>query len=935
MKRILTRKTLVLGLSILFIMSSIIPNISSIRTNKKKIIAPLEFATFDPFNEGWFYQKQMTIDHDMVEGDLTNFPVLIHIIDTDLKNKAQKDGEDIIFMDATGVADKIPHEIEFYNGSSGELICWVNIESLSSSQDTNIYMYYGNLCCNSQQEIIDTWDSNYVLVQHLSESSGIHYDSSMYGNHGTYENGTDQDAEGYIDGADGFDGSNDYVNCGRNESLNLTEEMTLEAWVYRTGDGIGKYLGIVSRALDTSSPEYNRYQLRYKPEDDVVHFFLGNSTDFTILASDYDLNLEEWTHLVATWDGSNMYMYVDGVKQSGIATFNGTPITTLSTMEIGRYWTINYFAGIIDEVRVSNIYRDASWIITEYNNMNDSSSFITVGSEVGCLQDWQYRKKVTIDHDMVEGDLSNFPVLINTIDSDLATKAQDDGDDILFMDNSGVQNKLFHEIELFDGSTGELICWVNVSSLSESSDTVFYMYYGNPNSKSQQCPAGVWNNGFVMVQHLDESSGIHYDSTIYGNDGTCINGTDQNAEGFIDGADGFDGTDDWIDCGNDDSFDLTDEMTLEAWVKRTGDGDGNYLGIISRRGVSYHRYQLRYTPEDDVAQFFLGDGSGYEIIHSDNDLSLDNWTHLVATWNGTMMYMFVNGVQQINVSSFTGNPVTTSAYLELGRYTEQNYFQGTVDEIRISKIFRDSGWIITEYNNQNNPSSFLTFGAEEGGENLPPTVEITYPEEGDIVNETVIITGISDDPDGTVEYVEVKIDDESWETATGTTTWTKVWNTDEYSEGYHTISARSYDGEDFSDIYTVNNVIVNNEGNLPPSKPDIDGNKNGRVGETYLYEFVSTDPEGGDLYYEIKWGDGTSKDWFGPYESGKVVSVTKTWRTMGSFTIWARARDPEGLISEWGQLSVEIPRHRIFTNIFLEFLFEYFPMLYRLLDILM
>ena len=265
---------------------------------------------------------------------------------------------------------------------------------------------------------------------------------------------------------------------------------------------------------------------------------------------------------------------------------------------------------------------------------------------------------------------------------------------------------------------------------------------------------------------------------------------------------------------------------------------GLYLGIISRAGTSYNRYQLRYKPADDVAQFFLGDSSSYTIVDSDNDLVLNEWNHLVATWNGTHMYLFVNGIEQSNVSLFTSSPKTTSADLELGRYTEQNYFQGLVDEIRISNKFRDSGWIITEYNNQNNPSGFLEIGPEEGGENNPPTA------------------------------------------------------------------------------------------------PDIDGNRHCRVGETYLYEFVSTDPDGDDVYYEINWGDGTNKDWFGPFESGKIVSVTQTWRIMGNFTIWARAKDTEGLISDWGKLNVEVPRNRIFTHIFIKLLFEQFPILTRLLNIL-
>jgi hypothetical protein len=933
MKKIMVRKALVLGTIILFVAAGIVPNITSIKNIMNKKYAPID--SLDPFEDGWFFRKKITIDHDKVEGDLTNFPVLIHIIDSDVASKAQVDGDDILFMDDTEYANKISHEIEYFNDTNGELICWVNISSLSSSEDTIIYMYYGNPCCENQEEIVNTWNSNYVLVQHLEETSGIHYDSSIYGNHGISTNGTDQDAEGFIDGADGFDGTNDWIDCGNNESFNLTEEMTLEAWVNRSGDGTGRYLGIISRALDTSGPPYNRYQLRYKHEDDVAHFFLGNDTAYTIVNSDGDLILGEWIHLVATWDGTNMYLYIDGVQQAEVGNFTGPSITTLSNLEIGRYSTINYFEGFIDEVRVSNIYRDPSWIITEYNNQNDPSSFYTVGAEVSCLQQWVYRKKITIDHDLVEDDLSNFPILIKTVDSDLASKAQDDGDDILFIDDSSDSIKLPHEIELFDGSSGELVCWVNLNSISGSQDTDFYMYYGNSDCDSQQCPSEVWENGYVMVQHLEETSGTHYDSTIYGNDGTCINGTDQNAEGFILGGDGFDGTDDWINCGNDNSFNLNYELTLEAWVNRNGDGIGNFPSIISRSGSSYNRYQLRYKPENDTAQFFLGDGSGYTIVDSDDDLELGEWYHLVATWDGTNMYLFVDGIEQANVSTFTGTPITSVADLELGRYTEQNYFQGLVDEVRISNIYRDSSWIITEYNNQNDPSNFLEIGPEEGGENVPPTVEITYPEEGQIVNGTIVIEGVADDSDGSVEFVEVKIDSSgSWETASGTTTWTKEWNTEEYSEGTHTLFAQSYDGEDYSDVYTVD-VNVNNEGeNLPPTPPEIDGPTHVQVGVTYLYEFQSFDPEGRDVYYKIFWGDGTEEEWLGPYESGKIVSVTQTWRMMGHFEIHAKAKDTDEFASAFGTLAVEVPRDRVFTNIFFQWLLDQFPLIGRLFEII-
>lgn len=765
MRKYMLRKAFVLGIIILLVIAGVVPIIGSVRTSLKQNYAPTKLTSFNPFEEGWFYRKQITINHELVDGDLSNFPVLVNIIDPDLAIKAQSDGDDILFMDGIEYANRLSHEIEFFNYSTGELIAWVNITSLSSTDDTDFYMYYGNLGCESQEETLNTWDSNYVMVQHLDETSGIHYDSSIYGNDGVSINGTDQDATGFIDGADGFDGSKNWINCGNNDSLFLPYAMTLQAWVNRIGDGTGRYLGIIGRAQDTSTGGYNRYQLRYKQEDDVVHFFLGNDTYYTIICSDDDLALGVWTHLVVTWDGSKMQMFVDGVKQTEEGYFNDTTIVTTAVVEIGRYWDINFFEGIIDEARISNIDRDSSWISTEYNNQNEPNSFLNVGPETSYLDEWQYRKKITINHEMIETDLSYFPVLINTIDSDLASKAQNDGDDILFMNDEDPSLKLSHEFEKYDGSSGELICWVNVSSVSSSTDTVFYMYYGNPNCNSQENPLGVWDSSYVMVQHLDETSGIHYDSTVYGNNGTCINGTDQNVAGPIDGADGFDGTNDWIDCGNDDSFDLTDELTLEAWVNRTGDGFGKFLGIISRRGSGYNRYQLRYKPDNDTAQFFLGTTSSYEIIDSDKDLDLGVWNHLVATWNGTSMKLFVNGEVQTNVSSFTSSPNTKSAVLELGRYTEQNYFEGLVDEIRISNICRDTGWIEAEYNNQNDMANFLEIGPEEGGENLPPTPpEIGGPSDG-VVGVPYIYTFVSTDPDGDdVSYKIIWGDgtDEEW-----------------------------------------------------------------------------------------------------------------------------------------------------------------------------
>ena len=99
----------------------------------------------NPFAQGWLYRKMISINHSQVFGNLTGFPVLINIsADADLASHAQSDGDDIIFMDGDGVAHQLPHEIEYYNATTGRLVCWVNVSWLSSTVDTTLYMYYGN-----------------------------------------------------------------------------------------------------------------------------------------------------------------------------------------------------------------------------------------------------------------------------------------------------------------------------------------------------------------------------------------------------------------------------------------------------------------------------------------------------------------------------------------------------------------------------------------------------------------------------------------------------------------------------------------------------------------------------------------------------------------------------------------------------------------------
>ena len=129
-------------------------------------------------------------------------------------------------------------------------------------------------------------------------------------------------------------------------------------------------------------------------------------------------------------------------------------------------------------------------------------------------------------------DQINFPFLFNSTDPDLATVdngghvANPNGYDIIFSTDPNGQTKLDFEIEQYNPVTGQLVAWIRIPSLSHSSDTVIYVFYGNPAiTISQANPAGVWDSNYQAVYHLGNlpSTEIAADSTSYANNAAFNN----------------------------------------------------------------------------------------------------------------------------------------------------------------------------------------------------------------------------------------------------------------------------------------------------------------------------------------------------------------------------------------------------------------------------
>jgi hypothetical protein len=332
--------------------------------------------------------------------------------------------------------------------------------------------------------------------------------------------------------------------------------------------------------------------------------------------------------------------------------------------------------------------------------------------------------------------LSNFPVLISGTYAYLKTVANGgkvtnaNGYDIIFTSDAAGTTVLNYERQSYNASTGAVNFWVNVPSVSHSSDTVIYMWYEKSSvSTDQSNKNSTWDTNYKGVWHMEDNAANTsiLDSTSNGNNWTNqANTSTETVAGQVGSALSYDGSANYASVPINMSS--TSVVTASFWVNHTW-GNNNYTLLEYSANFNSNTTSFGFFPDDGAdctaGQFMTGI-NGNVGYNSACYLNPSNgWHYVTVVYDLTQqasseITLYIDGVLQTAQSHPFGSLDTGS----FGNYTlymasrggTSQFIPATMDDVRVSFAARQVNWTLAEFNNQNSPSTFYTIGSETTGD---------------------------------------------------------------------------------------------------------------------------------------------------------------------------------------------------------------------------
>jgi hypothetical protein len=567
----------------------------------------------------------------------------------------------------------------------------------------------------------DAYDPNLIGLWHFDEGSGsTAFDSSGNNYNGVLINGPSWNSSGKVGCSLDFDGVNDQVDCGDVNDL-TSYPFSFTAWICPDTLGENNFGAILTNGGQHSSHDgylfvlNSQYGLRlavsngsaYQDRDKISVIIMG-----------------QWQHIAVSVNNSKVpKFYLNGASIGTGAPFSITPTANSYSLLIGEGSNQNIaFDGSIDEVYMYNRVLTATEVKNNYENGSinniDKGNLTSKPITLPPNMRWD-----TLMINKTESDTTNLNIKI--LD---ATNNQRIPGTPIYTQNGEVDISYIDPIQYpaiklnatFNGDgaiSPELHYWaVSWNRSNTWQDTLFggekvestnnlVAIDGNLQIKkvSSRGSSIGFDPSLVASWNFNEGSGsMVYDATTNNNDG-IINGASW-TNGISGSSLRFDGVDDHVDCGIDSSVNITQAITLMAWINWNGTSNpSNFWSIIDK--ASSYWLAIDSNRNYNLGFKFVGGSLGVSVVGGNPLNDIGSWVFIAGTYDGQTMKIFRNGIC-IGTKSQTGTIITRSEHLWLGDgEIFMNDFFGKIDEAAIYNRSLTAQEIYDIYNNSEYYSS--------------------------------------------------------------------------------------------------------------------------------------------------------------------------------------------------------------------------------------
>jgi hypothetical protein len=351
---------------------------------------------------------------------------------------------------------------------------------------------------------------------------------------------------------------------------------------------------------------------------------------------------------------------------------------------------------------------------------------------------WGYSRKIYIntaaDGANVPGDVMDFPLLVHLAGTTFDfSRAQEQGNDVRIVKSDGTP--LFYEIERWDRASEAAEIWVRMDTVYGGNDEQhIYIYTGQSDAPALSSgPAvfdtllayrGVWHMngiGTDTLARVPDASAAANHGTFYGVF-PAVFSISPTYRGIS-----FNGTDQYL--FTDNVYDGPVAFTMSFWMKTDTDGGGRIFSFGDEHlGGRHHVDRWIWMGDTGKLYFgvynFMGDQGNLHSIVSGQPYNDNTWHHICALFSLDHFGLYVDGEivaeepdmasfgmvvypGSFTIAHFTKSEEADTATVQWFPLPSNRFFEGSLDEVRISFTKRTADWVKLSYESQRADANFI------------------------------------------------------------------------------------------------------------------------------------------------------------------------------------------------------------------------------------